>query len=46
MARETRRVLPTRVKWESLGNDEAEPGRLRPFTLQWRFAEGHVGRMR
>jgi hypothetical protein len=27
---ETRRLLPTRVKRESLGKNEAEPGRLAP----------------
>jgi hypothetical protein len=34
MARGTRRVLLTRVKRESLGIDEAEPGPEGLFTLQ------------
>ena len=34
MARGTRRVLLTRVKWESLANDEAEPGPEGLFTLR------------
>jgi len=47
MARETRRVLLTRVKRESLGIDEAEPGRLtRLFTLHDASPEGHVGAKR
>ena len=43
-ARETRRVLLTRVKRESLGKYEAEPRRLtRLFTLHDASLEGHVG---
>jgi hypothetical protein len=43
MARGTRRVLLTRVKRESLENTKRSRGALRLFTLQWRFAETHIG---
>ena len=43
MARDTRRVLVTRVKWETLGNYEAEPGRLtRLFTLHDASLRAHM----
>ena len=40
---DTRRVLVTRVKRETLGNYETEPGRLtRRFTLHDASLDGHM----
>jgi antitoxin PrlF len=42
-ARDTRRVMATRVKRETLGNDETEPGRsTRRFTLHDASLRGHM----